>query len=169
MSNQINVADMFSEDGQKQYVTETVAVSAGIGDLWNLVSKLLTSGLFTDAMALLDMWTNDGKYTLAQFKGAVREALKKLGIDIFKGDPVAPKLQFVESDAELTRGAPKSASDVMNHLIGKGVNVKFLSPTMLWMLIQLAIKFGLPFIEQMIDKIIVKQNVKTNMTFIDLV
>lgn len=167
MSNKINVADMFSEDGQKQYVADTVAVGAGIGDLWNLISKLLTTGLFADAMAILDMWTNDGKYTLAQFKGAIRESLKKLGIDIFKGDPVAPKL-MLESDAALTRGASKSAQDVMNHLIGKGVNVKFLSPGMLWMLIQLAIKFGLPFIEQMIDKIIVKQNVKTNMTFIDL-
>ncbi len=168
MGKEINVADMFSEDGQKQYVSDSMAVGAGIGDLWAVIGKLLSNGLITDAMTLLDMWTTDGKYTFAQVKGAVREALKKLGINLFNGEPVAPRLRLEESDAALTRGAPKTATDVMNHLIGKGVNTKFLPPAMLWMLIELGIKFGLPFIEKLIEKILVKQNVTTSMTFLDL-
>lgn len=162
----VNVADLFSDAGQRQYVNDTALVTAGISDIWALIRKLMSSNLISDAVTLLDMWTNDGKYTLAQFKTAIRSVLAKLNI-VNDGQPVAPRLSAGVEDGTVVGKAP-TAEDVMRHLVAKGIKTQFLPPAMIWALIELGIRFGLPFLEKLIDRILIKQNVKQAVTFADL-
>lgn len=162
----VNVADLFSDAGQKQYVGDTALVTAGIADMWALIRKLMASNLISDAVVLMDMWTNDGKYTLLQFKTAIRAALSKLNI-FNDNQPVAPRLSAGVEDGTVMGKAP-TAEDVMRHLVAKGIKTQFLPPAMIWALIELGIRFGLPFLEKLIEKILVKQNVKQAVTFADL-
>lgn len=172
MSNDIvNVADKFAKEdgpGHDQFIALTSNVSAGIGDLWSLIRKMMTNGLFTDAMALLDMWTNDGKYSLAQFKSAVQSALSKLGINIFSNEPVPPKLKMddgSEDDGTVMRAKRITREDVYRHLLAEGIDKTAIAPGMLFMLVELAIKFGLPFIQAIIEKIKPRQKVNGQVTF----
>lgn len=170
-SDVINVADKFAKEdeaGHDQYIFLTSNVSAGIGDLWALIRKMMTTGLFSDAMALLDMWTNDGKYTLAQFRSAIQAALAKLGINIFSNEPVAPKLKMddgSDDDGTVMRAKRISREDVYRHLAAEGIDKTAIAPGMLFMLVELAIRFGLPFIQAIIEKIKPRQKVNGTVTF----
>lgn len=173
----INVADMFSQPAHDQFHNQTLAVGAGITDILALIRKLFSSNLISDALTILDMWTNDGKYTLAQFKSAISSALSKLGINLLGPDaPRAIQKMLASEDGDESEkvAAVKrpSREEVIRHLEAKGVDVKALNvgnPALLWAIISLAIKFGLPFLESLIEKIVQRQHAHEKLTFLDLI
>lgn len=154
----INVNDQLTTEASDQIINDQIMVTGGIGDMLDVIRKLLTMNIITDALKLMDMWQNDNKFTLHDFKQAVRDALAKLGI-LSDGQPVAPKLKMGdEVDVRVGKIKKPSSADVMTHLRAKGVNVTALPSSMIAGLIQLAIRYGLPLIETLVDLIVQKQS-----------
>lgn len=158
-SETINVNDQMTLEASGQLMNDQIMVTGGIGDMLDMIRKLLSMNLITDALKLLDMWQNDSKFTLHDFKTAVRDALVKLGV-LSDGQPVAPKLKMDndEADVRVAKIKKPSVEDVMVHLRAKGVNTGALPSSMIAQLIQLAINYGLPLIETLIELIVKKQS-----------
>lgn len=169
MANEtVNVNDAIELESSDVITKDMVMVTGGIGDMLALIRKLLSMNLISDALKLMDMWQNDNKYTLHDFKTAIREALVKLGV-LSDGQPVAPRLNMDDDvDVRVAKIKRPSREEVVRHLRAKGVKVQFIPPTMLAILIQLAIQFGLPLIEAIIDRIVKKQSAHERLTWADL-
>lgn len=127
----------------------TLLHGAGFGDLLTLISTLLKSNAIQQAMDLIRLFS-DRNTTL----GALIDAIQKAVQTVFGQNlPTPPKkLQYSPEDKRPTR------EDVLAELQKQGLNTSFLPIPVLGLLIQLAIQFGMPFIQGLIDKYLHRQS-----------
>lgn len=145
--------------------------TGGISQLWPLIRKLISMNIIDDAMKLLDMiFSSPEKYTVAQLKAELAITLKKLNINA-DGRPLAPRLMLSDEDAPEIRAMTSRkpiSGEVINHLEALGVNVNLLSDSLVLGLINIAGRYGLPYIQRPIDRILTRQKSRSKITFGDL-
>ncbi len=145
--------------------------TGGISQLWPLIRKLISMNVIDDAMKLLDMlFSSPEKYTVAQLKSEISIILGKININA-DGRPIAPRLMLSEEDAPETRAMTTRkpiGGEVINHLEAMGVHLNLLSDSLILGLINIAARYGLPYIQRPIDRILVRQKSRSKITFGDL-
>lgn len=110
-----------------------------VGGLIDLIGGLLKAGWIVDALNLLRLLSNDAT-TVGQLKAAVAELIAK-----YKQFPTPPKMMA---------GPRPTREDVLAYLKGKGVDTNLMKSTMLGLLICLAIRYGLPILEKIIEQML---------------
>lgn len=121
---------------------------SGIGDFISLISALLKNNAISQVMNLLKLF-GDRATTLGQLYDAIQAAISS----VFGNNtvvPTPPKLSWAGKKRP-------TREDVLGELAKAGVNTSLIPTPILGLLISLAIQFGMPFIQNLIDRFLKNQ------------
>lgn len=115
-----------------------------VGGLIDVIGSLLQMGWIADALQLVRL-LSDRTTTIGTLFDAIEAIIAKLQ----NKAPQPPK--------RLMAGKRPSKEDILKHLHDAGLNTSIIPPQILGMLISLAMQFGLPLIQKLIESLLNKQ------------
>lgn len=143
--------DVFEHDEVDEHpsltIPEALVLHGGkVGGILDIIGSLIKNNSLAIAIKIITLIT-DRSTTLGTLYDAIQEAIKGVWGDSL---PVPPKrVQYA--------GKKPTRAEIMAHLQASVLNVSFLPAPLIGMLISLAVQFGLPFIEKLIQHFIDNQ------------
>lgn len=152
----------------KEFGKAYLLAADGIGCSLALLRKMLNVNMVDEALILMDMLANPGRYTFKQVQDCIIDSCWKLGAD----RPLAQRLIIQEDDSpEIRKMAitkPAAYDEIIAHLESRGINVEYLRPGVLWIMAKMMATYGFGLLEQVVDRMAKKQPAIERASFKDL-
>lgn len=128
-------------------IPEALVLHGGkVGGILDIIASLIKNNALNSAIAIITLLTNrDSKL------GDLYDAIQKAITDVWGNSLPVPPKRLMLGAARPTR------AEVMAFMVSKGLNVSFLPTPLIGLLISLAVQYGLPFIEKIIQHFIDNQ------------
>lgn len=163
---ELNVSDLANKAAQ--FGKSFLLATEGVVCCFALLRKLLNANLLDEAFQLMDMLTNGSRYTWQQLSDHITDSCWKIGA----ARPLTESLAISEDDKPEIRAIaqpkPSTYLAVINHLEGRGVNTDKLPAPMLYIVSKMCCLYGNPLMEQVIERLAVKQSAVEHISFMDL-
>jgi len=143
--------DVFEYDPAQEHALltagEALMLTSGgrVGGVIDFIGNLLNIGWVADALNLLKL-LSDRTTPIGAVIDAVEAILAKMSTNVF---PKPPK--------KMLAGKRPTKDEILQHLDKAGVNVSFIPTPLLGLIISLAMQFGLPIIQKIIEGLLNRQ------------